>query len=280
MLVRPVGAAYPLRKVFDPASAWEASEWPKRAKINGWVLIRQADHARLAGEFARRWGNTLFPAPQPRDQAVLGISFHDEGWVEQDALPQRNRLTGAPRQFLELSAAEFLPIWERSISRGYENGPAAGWLVSWHFSELARMRLASAQLSASERALFEAFAERQKESREQALAHLMLHGREELMACGRLLQFCDLLSLFACLGADAPLVAPQGFVMHSGREQKIRLEPENGAIRLVPYPFDVSEMRLSVSARRLSRPQFASDQELLKDLLSAKEEKLTFRFVP
>lgn len=280
MLVRPVGAAFSVGKVFDPADAWDASEWPERAEITGWILIRQPDHARLAGEFARRWGNALFPEPQPRDQAVLGISFHDEGWVEQDALPQRNRVTGAPRQFPELSAGEFLPIWERSISRGYEHGPAAGWVVSWHFSELAKMRLVTPETSTSERALFQAFAEQQQQSRAQALAHVMLHGREQLTACGKLLQFCDLLSLYACLGADSPLVSPQSFMLHSGQEQKIRVEPDNGAIRLVPYPFDVSEMRLSVSARRLSRVRFESDQELLEDFLSAKEEKLSFRFVP
>ncbi len=280
MLVRPVGAATSFWRVFDPGIAWDASEWLKDLDITGWLLIRQPDHARLAGEFARRWGNALFPEPQPRDQAILGISFHDEGWVEQDALPQRNPATGAPRQFLELSAGEFLPIWKRSIRRGYEHGPAAGWLVSWHFSELAKMRLARPETPATDRAAFASFVEKQEKSREQALAHIMLHGHEQLMACGKLLQFCDLLSLYACLGADAPLAAPQSFLLHSGEEQRIRLELHHGDIRLVPYPFDVSEMRLSVPAWRLSRARFESDQELHNDFLSAKEEKLTFRYVP
>ncbi len=289
MLVRPVPAAASAGGAFNPVSAWDASQWLKGADITAWMLIRQPDHARLAGEFARRWGNERFPAPQPRDQAILGISFHDEGWVEQDALPQRNPETGAPRQFLELSAGEFLPIWERSILRGYEHGPAAGWLVSWHFSELAKMRLATAETPAANRKAFEMFVERQEKSREQALAHIMLHGREQLAACGRLLQFCDLLSLCACLvprPQDAPITLPQSFVLRSGEEKRIRLEPnsgnwgDSGDIRLVPYPFDVSEMRLSVPARRLSRARFESDRELLDEFRSAKEEKLTFRFVP
>ncbi len=283
MLVRPVWAAASAARTFNPASAWDASQWLKGAGITAWMLIRQPDHARLAGEFARRWGNERFPEPQPRDQAVLGVSFHDEGWVELDAVPQRNRETGAPRQFLELSAGEFLPIWERSIRRGYEHGPTAGWLVSWHFSELAKMRLATAGTPATDRAALETFVEWQEKLREQALAHIMLHGREQLMACGKLLQFCDLLSLYVCLGAAGPITLPQSFLLHTGEEQRIRLEPGNdrrGDIRLVPYPFDVPEMRLSVPARRLSRVWFESDRELSDDFHSTKEEKLTFRFVP
>ncbi len=283
MLVRPVRAAAPAGGAFNPLSDWDASQWLAGDDITAWILIRQPDHARLAGECARRWGNERFPEPQPRDQAVLGISFHDEGWVEQDAVPQRNPETGAPRQFLELCAGEFLSIWERSILRGYEHGPVAGWMVSWHFSELAKMRLAMPETPAGDPAVFETFVQRQEKSREQALTHIMLHGRDQLMACGRLLQFCDLLSLYACLGATAPLTVPQSFLLHSGEEQRIRLELDHGhksEIRLVPYPFDVSEMRLSVPARRLSRVRFDTDRQLLDDFRSAKEEKLTFRFVP
>jgi hypothetical protein len=244
------------------------------------LLIRQPDHARLAGEFARRWGNERFPEPQPRDQCVLGVAFHDEGWTEQDALPQRSAESGVPRQFLELSAGELLPIWERSILRGFGRGPVAGWMVSWHFTELARMRLGMADTPAVDRSAFQAFVERQEKSREEAAAHILLHGRDELVACGKLLQFCDFLSLYACLGVASPLTAPQSFVLRSGEEQKIRLEQSDGLIRLLPYPFDVSEIRLSVPARRLPRVRFDSDEELLREFHSAKEEKLSFLFVP
>lgn len=50
----------------------------------GWWLIRHPDHARLAGEFAARWGNETFRPPHPHADVIEGIGSHDDGWSERD----------------------------------------------------------------------------------------------------------------------------------------------------------------------------------------------------
>jgi hypothetical protein len=64
----------------------------------GWWLVTHPDHARLAGAFAGRWGNDFFPAPEPREHVLRGITHHDDGWAARDAVPQITR-QGKPSAF-------------------------------------------------------------------------------------------------------------------------------------------------------------------------------------
>ena len=64
----------------------------------GWWLVTHPDHARLAGSFAKRWGNDLFIAPEPREHVLRGINRHDDGWAARDAVPQITR-QGKPSAF-------------------------------------------------------------------------------------------------------------------------------------------------------------------------------------
>ena len=64
----------------------------------GWWLITHQDHARLAGDFARAWGNEQFRKPEPRARVLKGISCHDDGWATRDAHPSITR-EGKPSAF-------------------------------------------------------------------------------------------------------------------------------------------------------------------------------------
>src|SRR5260370_27317324 len=68
------------------------------ATEDGWWLVTDPDHARLAGAFAERWGNAAFRRPEPRRQVLLGIQTHDDGWAARDAAPQITR-QGLPSAF-------------------------------------------------------------------------------------------------------------------------------------------------------------------------------------
>ena len=52
----------------------------RREVGNEFFLITQDDHAHLAGELAKRFGNDRFTAPQPRESALTGVRLHDAGW--------------------------------------------------------------------------------------------------------------------------------------------------------------------------------------------------------
>ena len=64
----------------------------------GWWLITHPDHARLAGDFAKAWGNDKFRKPEPRERVLRGISCHDDGWAARDAHPSITR-QGKPSAF-------------------------------------------------------------------------------------------------------------------------------------------------------------------------------------
>src|SRR3954471_14996863 len=53
-------------------------------------LIAQDDHAKLAGELARHFGNDRFARPEPQNEVIAGVSLHDAGWPLHDDEPTLN----------------------------------------------------------------------------------------------------------------------------------------------------------------------------------------------
>lgn len=53
-----------------------------------WLLLGHADHAALAGEFARHWKNARFAPPNPFAHILDAVSRHDDSWKTRDALPE------------------------------------------------------------------------------------------------------------------------------------------------------------------------------------------------
>jgi len=64
----------------------------------GWFLLTHPEHARIAGEFAKAWGNALFRAPFPREDVLAGIRRHDDGRSARDVKPLLTR-EGKPSAF-------------------------------------------------------------------------------------------------------------------------------------------------------------------------------------
>src|SRR5579863_10740781 len=108
----------------------------------GWWLVTHPDHARLAGAFAERWGNDLFPPPEPREHVLRGIARHDDGWIARDAAPQITRqgkpsaysveLVGKYSAFEEIDLEDYLAVRDRAVRIIAENDAYAGLLISMH----------------------------------------------------------------------------------------------------------------------------------------------------
>lgn len=86
----------------------------RRETPDGWLLISQVDHARLAGDLAAAWGNDRVPGLPLEEWLIPAIRDHDEGWRSWEAAPTLND-GGVPRQFTEMPAAEAAAIWTASI---------------------------------------------------------------------------------------------------------------------------------------------------------------------
>src|SRR5271169_1061687 len=108
----------------------------------GWWLVTHPDHAHLAGAFAERWGNDLFPSPEPREHVLRGIACHDDGWTARDAAPQITRqgkpsafsveLVGKYSAFEEIDLADYLAVRDRAVRLIAASDAYAAILISMH----------------------------------------------------------------------------------------------------------------------------------------------------
>ncbi|QDU39823.1 hypothetical protein Mal4_41710 [Maioricimonas rarisocia] len=88
----------------------------RRTSENSWLLIAQTEHARIAAELARAWGNDRFAPLSLADWLVPAIRHHDDGWSDWDDAPHVDPETGTPRDFTEMAMADATAIWRRSIA--------------------------------------------------------------------------------------------------------------------------------------------------------------------
>src|SRR5947209_17007674 len=96
------------------------------------VLIRQTDHAVLAGHFARELGNDTFALPQPQESFVLAATEHDNGWNEWELLPEIDSVTYLPYSFMSVPTREHIELYQGGNARVVKVDRYAGLLVSVH----------------------------------------------------------------------------------------------------------------------------------------------------
>ncbi|MFG0274187.1 MAG: DUF3891 family protein [Phycisphaerales bacterium] len=120
---------------------------------NTW-LVQQHHHAQVSGFLAAHWGDAngfASPGHEPgathpdrwRDQVVLAIAEHDNGWWETEAMPRISARDGLPVGVGEAAPPtdenEFTPWisggfdrWRRGIDRIASAHPYAALLISMH----------------------------------------------------------------------------------------------------------------------------------------------------
>jgi hypothetical protein len=235
-------------------SAWEAVEQKQKQGAEEWWLIAQPDHAALAGDLAALLDTPLLPK---LDESILrAISLHDSGWARFDGgergtgrdleislrEPQVDA-NGKPLSFLETTPEEFVIAWQESIQRASEVSNVGGFMVSEHFCRLARTRLESGKDEPPTHWRLNDFLTHEAK-RQAELQNQELRLEEQLPLLTDVLQFCDLLSLYLCCGADHPVEFPQKF-----SEASVMLRRKGEMYELTPQLFGTGAS-LGVSARR------------------------------
>jgi len=233
--------------------AWEAVERKQKQEANAWWLVAQSDHAALSGDLAANLSSPFFPKLDV--EVVHAISLHDAGWAQFDGGdehvngPRPDKIFWAPKisaqgkplSFLEMRPAEFVRAWSNSIACAEKACAIGGILVSVHFSRLAESRLQAGGDTPDDTRSIRAFVSSQAERRS---ARANGRSAEEIDLLVDVLQFCDLLSLYLCCGAQERVQFPQTF---NGR--KIRLLREGEMLRTEPALFGAG-VSLGVRARR------------------------------
>lgn len=252
MILSPLAPAAPCGKFL---SAWDViSEIQKRDYESCW-MITQPSHAAFAGDIAAKLSGPRVPkldAP-----LVRAIALHDAGWGMPDAQAVQASRAGRgfkPKSFLHMSVPDFLAAWTQSIEIAQPVSPAGGYMVSRHFWRLAEHRLQSTADSEEDRNKLQDFLSAESQ-RQKKLAGKQERSPEELEALTDLLQFCDLLSLYWCCGAQESVVFHEYFGLQP------KLSAEAGGYRLEP-PLIPGGTEFSVAALRHPATREVSAREI------------------
>lgn len=242
------------------------------------VLIRQTDHAVLAGHFARELGNDTFALPQPQESFALAATEHDNGWNEWELLPEIDPVTYLPYSFMSIPTREHIELYQRGIERVVKVDRYAGLLVSLHCVGLYDRT----------RATMPGFSAKYVKSHEsqtandflQTLRLQQLRLKVDLRADAKTKDFADdkwlqanssrlealdRLSLYFCMGPLEASTIDAVPADYHGEEVDWNLQPEgNHAVALEPYPFRRDPLEISILARRIPRRRYSDEREFQK----------------
>lgn len=258
-------------------------------KNRGWWLVTHPEHARLAGEFASKWGNERFASPEPREQVLRGFYSHDDGWRARDAEPFITRqgkpaafsseLVGKYSAFEKIDLTAYLAVRREAVQLMANVDPYAAILISMHTHNLLSRRADRSTIRAEELPWLDSFLVEQMTLQRALRGRLIAEGRmsledltqESLHNHFQLLQACDNLSLLSCVDFEGAATLLHPFVMKDGEtmEIKVRRAGER-SFRLMPYTFVDPILTFTFSARYVPGETFASSEEL-RDWLDSAE---------
>lgn len=226
----------------------------------GWRCITQPDHARLSHDILSLWRADDLPHHDRREDLLLAVREHDNGWQEADAAPRFDLETGRPHDFTSLSAPDRLEVWRQGIARHRQERPYVAALVIEH----ARHLHTGAAPASGEWADFLAGLE---DNRNDALADAGLDVAC-LLADYRWLHFADLISLAVCAGWSEPFTRGDlsGWVAAD-------------AVHLTPFPL-AGATAFSVPCRYLRPAPFGSDAEMATALAGCRWDEFALRIAP
>jgi hypothetical protein len=254
------------------------------------LLIRQTDHAVLAGFFARALGNKQFTRPEPFESFCLAAAEHDNGWNEWELLPQIDTKSFAPYNFMSIPTEDHIALYQRGIERIVKVDRYAGLLVSMHCTGLydrtrATMPGFSAKyVKANESHLVTDFLQRLRLQQLRLKVDLRADpiyknysDDQMLQANLSRLEALDRLSLYFCLapldGSTIDAVPVNG----NGHEADWDLQPAgNNFVTLHPYPFQKDPLEISILARRIPKRPYTDETEFQKALAQAPYFALKF----
>lgn len=247
------------------------------------LLIRQTDHAVLAGFLARALGNKNFSRPEPFESFCLAAAEHDNGWAEWEMLPQLDLKTFLPHNFMSIPTEEHIALYQRGIERVVREDRYAGLLVSMHCGGLydrtrATMPGFSAKyVKSNEAHLVSDFQQRLRLQQLRLKVDLRADplfksyaDDKTLQANLQRLEAMDRLSLYFCLAPLDGSTIDGVPVNGNGLEADWDLQPaEKNVVLLNPYPFQKDPLPISILARRVPKRPYADEAEFQKILAQA-----------
>lgn len=247
------------------------------------LVIRQTDHAFLAGFFAREWGNERFGKPQPSASFTLAVSEHDNGWAEWELQGELDPKTHMPYSFMSIPTATHIALYQKGIERLVKVDHYAGLLASLHAAGLYdRSRATLPGFSAKyvkteESHLVNDFVQQLRLQQLRLKVDLRANAATKpfmedplVNANVARLEALDRLSLHFCMNPDQDAMVDAVPVNDQGEDADLELHAEGaGVIAVAPYPFRRDPLSFSIMARRVPKKIYSSDLDFQKTLATA-----------
>lgn len=265
----------------------------------GYLLVGHQEHARLAGRFAARWGNALFPPPAPPaalPEVLLAVFHHDDAWASRDATPfltRENRpsaftreLVGTYSAFEEIDLADYLAVRGAATEAVATEHPYAATIISMHTVNLLTEQADLATVKAADRPLHTAFIAGQLRRQKELAATLSpalapYSTPEHLQRAFEFLQFCDNLSLLTCVRYEHTRPLRHTHPDASGERRTLTCSPVDAdTYRIDPWPFDTPTADFAVPARRVPAAACPDLATFRAAYASAPIEQLPIHLVP
>jgi len=96
------------------------------------LSITMDEHTKLAGDFARAFGNELFDAVRPSELMLFLVSNHDKGWASWDAAPETDPRTALPYNLVDTPIEVIARTSTASAEFNESHHPYCGLLSSMH----------------------------------------------------------------------------------------------------------------------------------------------------
>jgi hypothetical protein len=232
VIIRPLISEEPHHSA-TPQPIWPVIEKTQLPRLVECWLIPQPAHAALSGEIAAHLDERYFPGLTP--EVTQAIALHDAGWGMPDAAAiQASRSSSgpkppSPKSFINFPPMELMSIWTFSIDTAQRLSPVSGYIVSQHFSRIAKTHAGTYD---SKNTVFLSRFEEQEARRREKLLKKANQSQEALEPLVTALQFCDLLSLYISCGVLEDAIFPQKI---DGREIVLRRSGP-GQCTLDPFP--------------------------------------------
>ncbi len=233
------------------------------AGADGWILVSQVEHARLAGQLAERWA--IEPARQlqlVQKELLTAIFHHDDGWTTWEQRPKIDATTGQPLDFTEIKLADSLDIWRRSIAVGESIGYLSAHVIAGHFLFLLA-RSDAWTTDDADGLLARSWATEFRTKQAEWLAEWQLEpDKIDLPGLAETalnhLQILDALSLWFCC---AERTDPNEITLSTG--VKLTFTPTTPyEVHVAPWPFAVNGLRISIGGDLVDQQRFDSTEEL------------------
>lgn len=258
------------------------------------VVIRQTDHAVLAGFFAREWGNEAFSKPEPFVSFCMASAEHDNGWQEWELAPGVDPKSFAPYSFMSVPTEEHVLLYQRGIDRVVKSDLYAGLLVAMHCSGLydrarATMPGYSAKyVKSQEQHHASDFVQRLRLQQLRLKVDLRndpatkeFTDEKLIRANAQRMDALDRLSLFFCLGADHDTTIEGVPMNDSGNDVDWELQCAGGhEFTLNPYPFRREPLEFAILARRIPKRRYLDDADLQSVLAVAPFFQIRYNLRP